>query len=360
MTPRRGGATAGGMALGLVSGQLSRNMWRLIREGDPAALRYATRSDAAMAVIVACANAGWTFERTLQLFLSPQNAIGDWLRTDYRGNQRTDRAARRLFARSWDAAVKFVAANPAIRDRATACELIAKILDAAQNSRWSGVGGATDLAVLSVHIGIAAGLASLTYGASVRQVGEMAGVSIAAVSRSHRRLRRKGWVRRRARGRDGTASTWKLHLPESATQMEQSAHTVVQGKECSTFVALDHDVWRWGGLGKTKMFVYAELSTEPIPAKEIAARLQNSVRTVQRHLRTLKEFGLAERVMDGWVRGKGTLEEVAVELGTAETGARQRKKHRADRAAYRRRPVPRRAGLIGAASQGAIKVLMVG
>jgi hypothetical protein len=54
-------------------------------------------------------------------------------------------------------------------------------------------------------------------------------------------------------------------------------------------------------------------------------------RTMQRHLRRLRDHGLAERREEGWVRGPADLDEVARNIGVAGLGAKQRALHQQQR-----------------------------
>ncbi len=312
-----------------------------------------------MAVITACVAARRSREWTRALFLDPKNAISDWFFYDYQGKKRSPRAAERQFNRAWDRAEARVAQDPTFRDRASAYEHVAAVLDAIEGQTWSGVGGWSDLTLLIVHVGLAAKAGGPRYGASVREVAERSGLTTSSVVRGHRRLRKRGWLRLKKQGRGEVASVWQLQVPKGATKPDHSVPAYPPGgEECAGSFASDHDAFRCPGLGKAKYFVYRQLTRESIETREIAARLGKTARTIQHHLRGLSRFGLAKRLPAGWVRGDASLDDVAAQLGVAGVGKRQREAHARQRDAYRaaqKDARTRRSGRRTVRRQGATK-----
>lgn len=91
------------------------------------------------------------------------------------------------------------------------------------------------------------------------------------------------------------------------------------------------DAWRWRGLGLAKARAWELLSGEPVSTTDLAAALGVEPRTARRHLATLAEHGLAERVMDGWTRGHADPDDVAEDVGTAGALDAQRIRHDLER-----------------------------
>jgi hypothetical protein len=98
-------------------------------------------------------------------------------------------------------------------------------------------------------------------------------------------------------------------------------------------VTTTHDVWRWArGLGKCKLRVWEQLTSEERTTREIAHALGLKPRGVRKHLSDLAAHGLAVRgARFSWKRGPASLDEVALELGVAGEGARQRQRHAVER-----------------------------
>src|SRR6202040_859424 len=135
----------------------------------------------------------------------------------------------------------------------------------------------------------------LTYGASDREVAELAGLSRPTVTRSHRRLIENcKFLKRIKRPAIGatTASRWRLRLPAGSVLGDTSS--TLMGGVRPTGKA-DHtpgaDLWRRGkGLGKSKYRVWS-LLTSPKTAAELATTLGIKVRSVWDHLWMLEDLG---------------------------------------------------------------------
>src|SRR5207245_10196729 len=118
--------------------------------------------------------------------------------------------------------------------------------------------------------------------ASVRDVGEEAGLTAQAVGDVHRRLRNKGWLRLVRGARNGEANVWTLLIPSSAAPagMQPRRHSDLPGggRESVTVIAPapGSDAFRWRGLGqiglgKSAQRVWQVLGEDPLKADELAA-----------------------------------------------------------------------------------------
>jgi predicted transcriptional regulator len=244
---------------------------------------------------------------------------------------------RRWFERDWARAERLVASVPKLAERQGAVFMAHMLREEADVMDWRGTAGASDHAVYDALLQLAGQLGKLLgVGASVRQVAERAGLGREAISRSLRRLQRRGLIAQASAGHGRVSACWNL-MPKLRSISDNQSHTpyLVVGPECPVDFAAD--CWRWRGLGKSKARVWSLLGPEPVTAANLAEFLNVKARTVQQHLAGLEIFGLATRGADGWVRGPTTPEQVSALLPTAGAGARQVERHRIEREAHRER-----------------------
>jgi DNA-binding MarR family transcriptional regulator len=250
----------------------------------------------------------------------------------------------RWFEREWQKAEALVRNNPPAGNRHDVMFAIQERREYAATLPWSGRGGATDRAVYEVLLQIAQRAQRLSdFGASVREVAERAGLSRASAANSLRRLDQH-WrlTRRTSAGAGQRASIWSLRPLARDGPKSRGTHRGQSGNTFGPCVIdcpgdVQADVWRWsaGGLGKAKWRVWSHLGLKIVSVSDLAAVLQLSEHTIRGHLRSLAKHGLAEHQPDGWRRGSATPDEVAIRLGVAGIGERQRERHSLERAAYR-------------------------
>jgi hypothetical protein len=311
----------------------SGRMFSLLRDGDCDG-RYQSRSEVVQALATMAVNQGYSQEWLLKVLLNPSNRAGEKIQ------RMGETEAHRYVAQSYHKARAFVANHPAFGDRGGATAAIVEKIDRAADiilrSARPGQAGATDYCLLAVHLAIARRVGSLTYGASDREVAELAGLSRPTVTRSHRRLIENcKFLKRIKRPAIGatTASRWRLRLPAGSVLGDTSS--TLMGGVRPTGKA-DHtpgaDLWRRGkGLGKSKYRVWS-LLTSPKTAAELATTLGIKVRSVWDHLWMLEDLGLCTRELDGkWHRCDVDLDAVAKRLGVAGEGASQRARHESER-----------------------------
>lgn len=328
----------------------SGRMFSLLRDGDCDG-RYQSRSEVVQALATMAVNQGYSQEWLLKVLLNPSNRAGEKIQ------RMGETEARRYVAQSYLKARAFVANHPAFGDRGGAAAAIVEEIDRATDivlrSAGPGQAGATDYSVLAAHLAVARRVGSLTYGASDREIAELAGLSRPTVTLSHRRLTEKGeFLKRIKRPAIGaaTASQWRIRLPAGSV-LGDTSPTLMGGVRPTG--KADHtpgaDLWRRGkGLGKSKYRVWS-LLTSPKTAAELATTLGIKVRSVWDHLWMLEDLGLCTRDVDGkWHRCDVDLDAVANRLGVAGEGARQRARHAREREINTQRLRRRAEALSGA------------
>jgi HTH domain len=299
---------------------LSERMARLLKWGDLEG-RYRSRSEMFMALVTAMVGAKWPPDRAWLVLTDHRNAGGDPLRTDRHGRPR--RKSRLYFERAWGNAEGYVATHRTVRDRAGVVEILMELRAAADGVWWSGRGGATDRAVLDFLIRIATEAGRFHIHASVRDVAEGIGCNPVTAARSLQRLRKARWITQVSKHTPTRAAQYRLKVPAAGTPPQ---HSGFGGQEDYVSVELA-DTFCWAGLGWSKHRVWAALSHEPVTARDLATRLGVTTRTVARHLQVLLHHGLAQRALDGWIRGTADPTEVAVWLGTAGRHDQQQQRH---------------------------------
>src|SRR4051812_26138789 len=137
-------------------------MSRLLSHGDLEG-RYQSRSEAALAIALAAANARWSLDQLRDALLDPRNAGGDWLRVRQRSRsgtrtERPDADRERRLDRLWRKAQQRRWQRPAVADRCSVRAELAEVRLAmeSQPRRWGGQSGPSDYAVLCTLLDIAA------------------------------------------------------------------------------------------------------------------------------------------------------------------------------------------------------------
>jgi len=239
------------------------------------------------------------------------------------------------------------------RESSAAFWVVKEILAAIEVADWNGIAKATDLLVLSALIEIVKGSLKSEFGASVRQLAEVARINRATASRSLRRLANAAWIEKIASASGQKAAVWRLQLRKkdrcatiSRAAKEGDRLSPVdprlgagdRASQTRPVVRFPHDVFRWGGgLGAIKGQFYTLLAT-PLTTKEIAARLHYiHDRNARIHLRKLVDEGLIRRRPDArFERTDKSLDEVAERLGVLGLSERQRAFHAEERSSFRR------------------------
>lgn len=298
------------------------------------ALRYgkADSSAAVQSVALGAVNAGLSEPWLYSVLRDTRNVGGRKVQA------MNEHKARPYVARSYQRALERAATHPVVLDQNGAHATIAEYRRIVDRAHWKGVGGASDYTVLVALYGIADRIGNVArIGASVRELAELSGKTIATVSRSLRRLEKDGWLRPIARGSEQRAGRFALTLPLDVLTVDRE-----RGCECRHAVDLGADVWRWRGLGATKGRLWGALCDHEQTTDQLAERFGVKAGTMRRHLATLEHDGLARRAQDGWVLVADTdLEQIALELGTAGNRERDKARHERQREALRARRAER-------------------
>jgi hypothetical protein len=320
-------------------------MAALLRDGQP----KGQRSEAIQSLALAAFNSGWTEAEFFTALMDPRNKLGDKVR-----ELRDLRARHRYVSRSWDKAVSYAGASPAVADRTELLAEIIRIREAIEQADWRGVAGATDRRVMEAHLIIMERTGKLDHGASVREVAEITGRRRAeTISASHERLRHGGWLRPIGRYRNGTtkATIWRAQVPPASRRHWREDAKVpgssTEGvRKTVRFLRQSplHDVFRGrGGLGLGPSLAYDRLhGVQPV---KIAA-LGKVRSTWHRRLCRLEEHQLAIRTARGWLRGTGDPDGVAEALGVAGAGAKQKTRNARDREIFREHVEARAVGAL--------------
>ena len=306
-----------------------------LRDGDD---RYETRSELVMAVLVGMVNAnkspGWAWAA----LCDPGNVAGDKVRELIAGRGHHGGAA--WFDRSWAAARRFVAANPArVQVGDDVAWRLAAIDAAGDVAAWPGLAGGSSRKVLAALTRIATSAKTLEFSASDRQVAERAGLGRHAANGALARLVDDGWVVRVRRGRGTAATVWCLN--EVPASPPERARWSPGGRRSGPIAEVDHDMWRYAGLGGGGWRVARQLSkVGAATASGIAAGLEMNGGSVRRILTKLARVGVVARRSDSgatvWILTDTDPDLVAEMVGTAGAAERARRDHAHDRDSYHR------------------------
>jgi DNA-binding IclR family transcriptional regulator len=137
----------------------------------------------------------------------------------------------------------------------------------------------------------------------------MAGVTPATASRSLKRLREAGWLRR----------AWKPDEPYVTAQRYRiESHRGTDSSAMRTELSVplrDSGHETWVRLGKAAHVIWAALDGEPQSAGDIASRSYVGRTTAYRWLPRLMSYNLARRSGDGWLAGTASLDDVVAAEG---------------------------------------------
>jgi hypothetical protein len=295
---------------------LSLKAWNLLTQGDTAG-RYATRSEADQAVIVSCVLRGWDLETVRELFR----------RHSYQGGKYREKERHRdkYLAICYRNAEKYLSQNKAEIDTN-----IDRLTDLVHNWPWKGQGGRTDKDISLALLEIARRRRSLEgFGASIRELGELAGTSYKT---AHRALQRNPFIIDSTT--DGITCTFTVKVPNN-TPCVKSVSVLQSGNTTRA------DVFRWGGLGKAGADIYAALlQYGESDIMTLSQRARVAFRTVYNKINDLERAGLVTVRKQGRqtllqaVQG-ADLDRAARIVGTAGALKRQIERHERERTAYR-------------------------
>ena len=191
--------------------QVSDRIENLLRHGDTEE-RYRSRSEGIQAIAWGYVRAGLTEEDLFKALRDPANRGGEKIQA------MGSRTARRYVERSYEKALGF---KP-IGSRSTHFQREIRAFEQAIGQRrWPGLAGATDRTVVDVLVDIARQQRSTTFGISVRQLGELAGIHKGTAARSLHRLTEAGFIEQVAESHGQNAAVWKLRRQPADSQIHR-------------------------------------------------------------------------------------------------------------------------------------------
>jgi len=242
--------------------------------------------------------------------------------------------------------------------RSPTMDVIALLWREVEEAQWPGKQGPTAAKVLTALLLKAEKALRNPFGASLRDLALLAGVTPGATSSGLEYLQKAGIVRpdeaQPSRvdnspvgktSKRPPASRWLLVAPEDGSDtVESHPPRFRKSNVCRSFqdpsdplhLGLGHDAWRQGALGSAWLVAIRLRAYGPMRAAEIVESLGQSAPSVRRNLKALGDVGMAERNSDGsWQLYAGPgLDEVASRLGTAGVGERQRALYARERDAW--------------------------
>jgi len=264
--------------------------------GDP------SDSATVFTICVGAIRAGLDIESVRALLANPSNIGG-------RGYRKRKHAAAWLDVHVWPDALRSASRPPGASERER--KHLDSIAAAVEATRWKGVAGATDRAVILAIIGKGQRAGRMTPTMSFREIAEAAPCSLKTVTKAVPRLKDAGWLQTVEAGRGRTvegvdeerseradATVWRILCPVQDYYTGGTPPVSTRGVVPLHTSALD--VCRWGkGLGLNARRVLEILvDSEPLSSAVIAERLGMTARHLRsRLLPRLAEHGLL--VVDG-------------------------------------------------------------
>jgi hypothetical protein len=179
---------------------------QFLRHGAP----EGQRSEQIQGLALAAVNAGWTFGQLYQELMNPTHHGGAKIQN------RPD--AERYLEHCWESAEDLARRRPPVRDRSIVLALIAGMRRRVETWPWPKRAGETYRRVLTAYLTLAERSGKLVFAASVREVADLAGVSIRAVADATKWLQYEGWLRLHKGYQRGTtdAASWRVKTPSCA------------------------------------------------------------------------------------------------------------------------------------------------
>ena len=306
-------------------GLLSRRMSAVLRYGDIEGRyrksdgSYPDRSRVVQAIATGAHNKGWTADALMHVFMDTYNVGGEKVREI--AGSRGEAAARKYV----EGALKKAAALPPPNEGASAIrQSLGATRRAALISPFTGRGGPTEFAVLLVHIGVAEKAGRLHYDLNVRDVALRAGVSRSAASVAHMRLVDTGWLLVLRRGGQERSTLWQLLGPPPSWTVDLPSPSwtvdlyggVREVEDCPGWgMNPNQAVWSEIGVGKVGFLVWTRLAQSPTTLATLCLNLDRGPRVVTKHLKALREHGLASCDPSGsWIRGRVSPEVASARL----------------------------------------------
>jgi hypothetical protein len=291
---------------------------------------FKSNSEAEQSLIASLINAGYSFGEVLDLFNQYQCA-GKYaeLRTQNTKN------AERWLNHSYTKAAEWAHAHES-KARQTVTAAIAW----AESTTWAGRTGAVDRLIFLAHMDIAYKAGRLEWAAACRDLAERAAVSAkTAINSNHRLCDGKVLTLETAATVD-CANVYRLPL-DKVTHFLSTSFV----RKCVT-LSINHDLFRFGGLGKRAGQVWQILQEHPATVDELAEITGASAKTITRALSHMAKLAdtytgeclpmVASNDDETWHALDADLDRLALIVGTAGKGKRQKKQHADERRKHNR------------------------
>ncbi len=297
---------------------LPRLAWKLLQGDSNAISTYKSRSEAEAALCASLIRAGCGYDEILALFVA-HSGPGKFRDLHTKNPQK----AQRYLYQTYGNALKFVRNNPSDTEA-----IAQRLMDWVKSQSWSGRTGATDKSVYMAHLNIVLRCGKASYGASVRELAELAGISWKTAGNANQRLIEAGLLELKQKHTASLSNIWSIVDCVPSLHTQSVGCDGVCNKE--TFnVNPNHDVFRWSGLGKTGADIYnALLELREATPQEIIQRTKRGRATIYKKLDRMEKLNMAERIGRGkWQALEVNLDIVAKMLGTSGQGEWQQQKH---------------------------------
>lgn len=305
---------------------------------------FPSRSEAEFSAMVSLVNAGFIFSEIAAIFDRTQNP------SNYNDRRKANpaKASKWLYG-EYARALKFS------QNESPARRLITQALGYYAAIPWPGRTGAIDRLILTAHLQIAYKAGRLTYAAGCRDLADMAGVGNKTALRSTTRLDKRELVKL---ARPGVADCANIYtLPENSLKMDKVTHSLLTTvRKCVTLSKTsNHDAFRAYGLGKAAGEVWEILQETPATVAELAEQTGRHPRTVKRSITRMAkivdtytgELLPMVETKDGktWQALPADLDRIALILGQAGQGRKQKERHAQERRKHNRifKPITKKA-----------------
>lgn len=292
---------------------------------------YASESEREYAAVCALVNADWDYARILGAFEKHALTHGHYKK---KIAERGTETARAWLRAEYDAARVFVLENISAET-----ETVRKVRAFALAKSWQGATGATDRACYLAHLEIAERTGKLTYGASARELAEIAGVNKFTANKANHRLTQANLIALAKQCTATQAHRWTLKTTDAG--LVQSFTQCV--RDCTSPASLTHDAFRRQGLGKAAAQIYDTLhtATRGLTIRTLAQRTGRHAVTVARQIKHMHALGMvtpgeiSRRAVCWQIVPEVRLNEIAHRLETSGLGANQKNEHKKQRAKHR-------------------------
>jgi hypothetical protein len=288
---------------------------RSARKGQ-AIQKYKSRSDAEAAVISMLILAGWSYDQTLRVF-------EDWSPGKYHDAKGRDQ--QRYFDRTYYRALSKIAAHP------TREEIAAAWIAGQSNPFWPGGSGYLERDTYLGLLAICWQFGSWEVGASERDLAEYAAASQPGVHHALQRLANREIITKQSHRRSlDEANRWIVSPLRDVSSQVMIYDTFLRGD-----VPDLAELWSPARLGRTAGTLYGLLGEFPVSVGCLARGTGKAWGTVKAALKKLEAVDLTIKLEKGWIRGKGSLPEVAKKFEASKAGFSRRSYHERQRELFK-------------------------